>query len=225
MIVLLHGFGGTHQHWDALPRERYIAPDLRGHGAHPQLPATLSAQLADIAGIAPESFELCGYSMGARVALHAALSMPARVRRLTLVSGTAGIADAAERAARAAADERLAQRIESGPIERFAEEWAGVELFAGDPPAVRDLAARDSLRCTPEGLAAALRGLGAATVTAVWQRLEELRMPVRILAGERDRKYVAIAERLADRIAQAELVIVPRAGHRLALEAPETILT
>ena len=48
-------------------------------------------------------------------------------------------------------------------------------------------------------------------------------MPVAILAGERDVRYVEVGRRLAAAIAGATLEIVPGAGHRLALEAPAAV--
>ena len=69
--------------------------------------------------------------MGGRIALHAALSVGARVRRLVLVGASPGIADAAEREERRAADAALAGRIEEVGVEAFAREWAAQPLFAG----------------------------------------------------------------------------------------------
>jgi 2-succinyl-6-hydroxy-2,4-cyclohexadiene-1-carboxylate synthase len=57
----------------------------------------------------------------------------------------------------------------------------------------------------------------------VWHRLSELRMPVVLIAGERDQKYVTIAERMAERIPNAQVVTVPGAGHAVHLEAPDLI--
>jgi 2-succinyl-6-hydroxy-2,4-cyclohexadiene-1-carboxylate synthase len=48
-------------------------------------------------------------------------------------------------------------------------------------------------------------------------------MPATVLAGQRDARYVAIAERLVERLPDAELVVVPGAGHGLPREAPEAI--
>jgi pimeloyl-ACP methyl ester carboxylesterase len=48
-------------------------------------------------------------------------------------------------------------------------------------------------------------------------------MPVTVMAGERDARYVALADDLVATLPQAELVIVPGAGHGLPREAPEAI--
>jgi 2-succinyl-6-hydroxy-2,4-cyclohexadiene-1-carboxylate synthase len=177
----------------------------------------------DVARTAPERFALAGYSMGGRLALGVALALPERVERLALIGATAGIENPAERARRREDDERLAREIEALPIEEFARRWADQPVLAGQPPEVCAAAHADRLRSTPSGLAAALRGLGTGVMTPLWDRLGELSMPVTVMAGERDAKFVAIAERMAAAIPRAELVIVPGAGHAAHLEAPEFV--
>ena len=57
----------------------------------------------------------------------------------------------------------------------------------------------------------------------LWDRLGELSMPVTLIAGERDAKFRAIAERMAVAIPGARLVVAGGAGHAVHLEAPEVI--
>jgi 2-succinyl-6-hydroxy-2,4-cyclohexadiene-1-carboxylate synthase len=229
-VVLLHGFAGTGRAWDPvverLDPERYtaLAPDLRGHGsARDARPISLEAVVADVLAAAPPRFVLCGYSMGGRIALHVALAAPERVEHLILVATTAGIEDERERAARRTADEELAAFAEAATIEQFAERWTGQPLFAGTPPEAERTWREDLLRNDPRGLAAVLRGLGAGAMESLWDRLPGITMRTTVLAGERDGKYVAIAERLMRRLPKAELVIVPDAGHGLPREAPAAI--
>ncbi|MGH2850591.1 MAG: alpha/beta fold hydrolase, partial [Solirubrobacteraceae bacterium] len=168
-------------------------------------------------------FTLVGYSMGGRLALHAALALGARIGRLVLVSASAGIDDRAARERRRAADEQLAGEIETHDIDWFVERWRGVPLFAGDPDWVHEEVAVDERRCAPAALAASLRAFGPGSMTPMWDRLGELTLPVAILAGERDGAYVAAGQRLLRALPDATLTIVPGAGHRLALEAPEEV--
>ena len=223
-VVLLHGFAATARHWDrvlaALPPERFTPLALDLAGADPLTPDGVCAL---VAGSCDERFVLVGYSMGGRLALHTALAIPERVSRLVLLSASAGIADAGERAARRAADEALAAAIEQDTIEEFVERWRRVTLFASDPDWVRDEVAADERRCSPAVLAATLRNLGAGSMAPVWDRLGELHMPVALLAGANDGAYLDAARRLAAAIERATLSVVPAAGHRLALQAPEAV--
>jgi len=228
-IVLLHGFTQTGAAWDptiAALGERYraLAPDLRGHGAAGDArPVSFDAVHADVLALAPERFALAGYSMGGRIALALALAALERVSRLTLIGASPGLADPAERRARRAADEALADRIEGEGIEAFATEWGALPLWAGRPPAVA--AAADAMRRaqSPAGLATALRGLGTGVMEPLWDRLPSLDMPVTLIVGEHDTKFRAIAERMAAELPNAALHVVPGAGHAAQLEAPDVV--
>ena len=229
-LVLLHGFAGTGRGWDPviaeLGRERYtaLAPDLRGHGSQAGArPVSFEAITADVLAGAPARFALGGYSMGGRIALGVALAAPERISRLVLVATTAGIEDADERAERRAADERLADAIEREDIEAFAGRWLTQQLFAGDDEAAQQLARADIARNRPAGLAAALRGVGTGAMAPLWTRLGELRMPVLVLAGERDVRFTAIGRRLAAAIPGAQLEVIAGAGHALPRAAPAAI--
>jgi 2-succinyl-6-hydroxy-2,4-cyclohexadiene-1-carboxylate synthase len=228
-VLLLHGFTHTGASWEPViaalgERYRAIAPDLRGHGAASERElVTLEAVLADLDALAPRRFTLVGYSMGGRIALHAALAMPERVTRLVLVGASPGIENRAERDARREADDRLAGEIETLSIEEFAERWEGTPVLAGQPRHVLAAARADRLRSRPAGLAAALRALGTGALPSVWERLGELRMPVTLVVGERDEKFLRIVEAMAARIPDAELEVVAGAGHAVHLEAPERV--
>ena len=224
-LVLLHGFTQTGASWDEIRRllgQRYRvrAPDLRGHGAASAVrPVDFPAVLADLAALVPPGAALAGYSMGGRIALAFALAHPDRLARLVLVGASPGLADPALRAARARADEALATRVEAIGIEAFASEWGAQPLLAGQPPSAH----ADRLRNTPAGLAAALRGLGTGVMAPLWDRLPELAPPVTLVVGERDAKFRAVAEAMLPALHDAELVVVPGAGHAAHLEAPAAV--
>jgi 2-succinyl-6-hydroxy-2,4-cyclohexadiene-1-carboxylate synthase len=227
-LVLLHGFTNTGRSWEPVRRAlagRYkaVAPDLPGHGDFAARPASFAACDAYLRALGGERFTLCGYSMGGRIALHVALAAPERIERLTLVATTAGIEDEAGRAARREADERLADFAEAGTIEQFADRWAAQPLFAATPHEAARIWREDLLRNDPRALAAVLRGLGAGAMAPLWDRLPELTMPATVVAGERDERYVALAERLAAALPDATVVLVPAAGHGLPREDPAAI--
>ena len=207
-------------------RYRPIAPDIRGHGTASELmPVTLDAVLGDIASLAPAGgFTLAGYSMGGRIALHAALAMPERVDRLVLISASPGLADPAEREARLRADEQLAAEFESSTIDELASRWALTPVLAGLPAAAAAVARADRLRNTPAGLARALRGLGTGALPSLWDRLGELAMPVTLVAGERDREVPSRSpSEMRALIPAATVTVIPDAGHAAHLENPAAV--
>jgi 2-succinyl-6-hydroxy-2,4-cyclohexadiene-1-carboxylate synthase len=229
-LVLLHGFTQTGRSWQAIAhalagRYRPATPDLPGHGDFAERrPASFTACDAYLRALADRPVTLVGYSMGGRVALHAAISLGERVRRLVLIGASPGLADAGERVARAADDAALADRIEAIGIDAFVAEWGAQPLFDGIPRGVTDFIDGDRRRNTAAGLAAALRGLGTGVMPPLWDRLGELAMPVELVVGERDAKFRAIAERMGERIPDARVHVVPGAGHVAHLEAPDTLV-
>jgi 2-succinyl-6-hydroxy-2,4-cyclohexadiene-1-carboxylate synthase len=230
-VVLLHGFTNSGASWQPVisglgQRYRAHAPDIRGHAsASERTPVTLEAVLDDLAGFEEPRFTLAGYSQGGRIALHAALAMPERIERLLLISASPGLEDEDQRTARRAADERLAERIESSTIEEFATLWAQTPVLSGASAEVMAAAHQDRLRSTPQGLAAALRGLGTGALPSLWERLRELRMPTSVIVGERDEKFEAIGREMALRIPTAErFLVVAGAGHAVHLEQPDAVV-
>jgi 2-succinyl-6-hydroxy-2,4-cyclohexadiene-1-carboxylate synthase len=227
-IVLLHGFTNTGRSWDgvvrALPGHESVAPDIRGHGdASDRRPVTLEAVIADVTERAPESFALVGYSMGGRIALHVAFALPERVHRLILIGASPGLRDAAARAHRRAADERLAAQAERETIAEFADRWARTPVLSDQTETVRAAVDADRRRNDPAGLAAALRGLGTGALPSLWPRLGELTMPVELVVGARDSKFRATAEQMAESMADARLTVVADAGHAVHWEAPNAV--
>jgi 2-succinyl-6-hydroxy-2,4-cyclohexadiene-1-carboxylate synthase len=227
-LVLLHGFTQTRQSWrpaiaELAGRRRALAPDLPGHGNAAARPASFAACTGYVRALGGERFALAGYSMGGRIALHAALALGDRLDRLVLIGASPGLADPAERAARRAADDALADRIVAIGVEAFAREWAELPLWEGQPELVRAAAHADRLRNTPAGLAAALRGLGTGVMEPLWDALPSLAVPVTLAVGERDEKFRALAERMADRLPRAEVVVVAGAGHAAQLEQPAAV--
>jgi 2-succinyl-6-hydroxy-2,4-cyclohexadiene-1-carboxylate synthase len=228
-IVLLHGFTQTGDAWRPLRARleargrRVLTPDLRGHGsASARRPVTLESVFDDLDAIV-DGGVLGGYSMGGRIALAYAAARPGRVRRLVLVGASPGLEDAGERIARREADERLARRIEMVGIEAFAREWARLPLFASQTPDVALAAHAERLRQTPDGLAAALRGLGTGALESRWEALPALEVAVTLVVGEYDAKFRSIAARMARRLRRGRVVVVAGAGHAAHLEAPAAV--
>ena len=197
-VVLAHGFTQTRRVWGGLDtdlaRERtVVAVDLPGHGGRPtSLPTWRPVPSCSAASGGRADY--LGYSMGARFCLHLALARPDLVRRLVLVSGTAGIEDPGERAERRRSDEALAERLDpvgggvpADSVRDFVTRWVANPMFGTVPPA----AAAVDERCTntAAGLASSLRSAGTGTQEPLWDRLGRLDMPVLVVTGARDAKF------------------------------------
>ena len=144
-LVLLHGFTQTRQSWrrtaQALAgRYRALVPDLPGHGQAVHRTASFDACAAYVRALAPAPPVHARGLLDGRPdrAPHRA---HARARRSSRGSCSWAPARASpiRRSARArrAADDALADRIETLEIEAFAREWGAQPLFADQPRARR----------------------------------------------------------------------------------------
>jgi 2-succinyl-6-hydroxy-2,4-cyclohexadiene-1-carboxylate synthase len=219
-LVLVHGFTQTGQSWAPITRSfsdhfEVVAVDAPGHGESARVETDLVGG-ADVLGASCGRATYVGYSMGGRLCLHLALADPAVVKRLVLVSATAGIEDDDERAARRAADDALATSLEREGVDAFIERWLAQPMFA----TLADPGFEDRRRNSAAGLASSVRLAGTGSQEPLWDRLASLTMPVLVVAGALDHKFAAIAERMAGLIPRATLAIVEGAGHTVHLERP-----
>jgi 2-succinyl-6-hydroxy-2,4-cyclohexadiene-1-carboxylate synthase len=171
-------------------------------------------------GEVPAGGALVGYSMGGRLALHAALRNPGRTAALALVGASPGIEDPDEREARRRADEELAAWIEQHTIEEVVDRWEAQPVFATQSDRLRAQQRPGRLSHDPRQLATLLRSAGQGALEPVWDRLPELACPVLLIAGELDDRYAEAAQRMAGRLPDARVRLVPGAGHAPHLEAP-----
>ncbi len=240
VLVLLHGFTGDLTTWEPVRSGlrrwgRTLGVDLIGHGRSPvpqqvadySMSACLDQVLRvlDTLGIANAWW--LGYSMGGRVALQMAAHHPHRVQGLLLVSTMAGYADPAERSRRIAEDQALAQSIEAGGVPAFVEHWLERPIFSGFkrlPPPQQAALREQRLRNSALGLANSLRGMGAGAMPPVWEQLAPLRVPVLVMAGEEDPKFVDQAARLGALWPHAQRKIFSGAGHAPQVTHPQAFL-
>jgi 2-succinyl-6-hydroxy-2,4-cyclohexadiene-1-carboxylate synthase len=228
VLLLLHVFTGTGAAWanhlSELSRSfDLIAPDLPGHGANP-VGASVEAAADELAHLAADRrIHVLGYSLGARVALALAVAHPEAVDRLVLESPSAGIAAPAERAARRAADERLAHEIERDGIEAFVDRWERNPIFASHAALGSEVAARQRavrLAQDPHGLAQSLRLAGQGAMTPLHDRLAEIHAPTLVIVGAIDPTRPR-GELVASGIPGARLAVIEGAGHTPHLERPD----
>jgi 2-succinyl-6-hydroxy-2,4-cyclohexadiene-1-carboxylate synthase len=226
-LVLVHGFTQTRRCWgpeatDLATDHAVVRVDAPGHGRSAEILAGLRTGGRLIADQGGEATYL-GYSMGARLCLHLALSNPELVRGLVLVGGTAGIEDPDERAARRAQDVQTAARIRAEGLDVFLDAWLTQPLFAR-LPAERAFRS-ERLENTVAGLASSLEQAGTGSQEPLWHELPRLTMPVLVVAGALDDKFSVLAQRMAAGIGDnATLALISDAGHAAHLEQPDAFL-
>ena len=181
-LVLVHGFTQTGRLWGRFGRAgRPGPPGGRGRppgsrrlrrGARPTCAAGGAPRWSTPAGAG--RFDLLGYSLGARLALHVALAR-AGPRRAGSSSSAAPPASrtTTARAGGAGADEDDGRRLEEAPTSvRFVRRWLAAPMFA----TLRRRRRRGpSAGATPPpGLASSLRLAGTGAQAPLWDRLGEV---------------------------------------------------
>lgn len=243
-LVLLHGAGAdcSRLSWKHVApglaqQLQVLAPDLPGHGGTPALPEpTTDAYLDWLCGWmssqAVGRAAFAGLSLGGALALGYALRYPDRVDRLALVASY-GFSPRVpyHRLLRLLLRTPLRRLVASPALRRGRGLRWGLRFLVGDPRAVDDELledARAALRGTAPGLFwrwLSTELLPGRTRTCYLDRLGQVRCPVLLVHGDRDRLVpVAHAEEAARRIPHAELVVLRGCGHWPPRERPAEVL-
>jgi 2-succinyl-6-hydroxy-2,4-cyclohexadiene-1-carboxylate synthase len=152
---------------------------------------------------------------------------PELVHSATLIGLHPGLRDNAARRARRESDEAWCQLLLREGTRAFVDAWERQPLFLTQTrldPAVLSEQRRRRLSHRPDGLAWALRSLGLAAMPDYWQSLATVRVPVHLMAGCLDTKFVALA-RAAAKDLGCPLTLVEDTGHNIVLERPEAVVS
>jgi len=235
-VVLVPGFGMTHEAWDRQVRvltaagHRVVAVDQRGHGRSdkpldgydvPRLSDDLVAVL-DALGV--ERCSLVGWSFGGQVAFRTAAAHPDRVHQVVLVGSNA---------VRASRSSDFPFGREPGPTieamvelevrDRVAARRTTIRSgFGSEPdPHVLDWMTAQSLLMPSWAAVACYRSMLSTDLVA---DLAKVTMPVLQVIGEDDPVHSAKGARwLAERLADSRLVTLADCGHYPMLEAPDAL--
>jgi 2-succinyl-6-hydroxy-2,4-cyclohexadiene-1-carboxylate synthase len=225
-VVVLHGFTQTAASVSPLVERlassrRVVALDLPGHGGSASVSADLDETAALVVAAAEgDEFDLVGYSLGGRVALHVVCGEVPTLRRTAVISASPGIADADARRRRLEADRTLADGlVANGDVDAFLERWLRNPLFATLDDARAGVEGRRAN--TAAGLADSLRRCSVGTQRWLGDELATLERPLLMLAGARDDAFVAAACAAASRSPAVATAVVPGAGHVAHLEQPD----
>lgn len=217
-VLLSHGYGATCRMWDAqvaalAERYRVIVWDMRGHGSSgdPKEAAAYSQELTvgdmaavlDACGI--ERAAIGGLSLGGVMSLAFHIAHPERTRALMLFDTGPGFRNPD---ARAQWNERALARARDLEENGLAELGDGAEARLGHHRSAR-------------GLAGAARGMLAQHGSALIESLPTIAVPTLVLVGSDDKNFLGAADYMAAKIAGAQKVVIPGAGHAANLDRPD----
>ena len=160
--------------------------------------------------------------MGGRLALYLTIHFPQYFQRVVLESASAGLSSAATRSDRLAKDMQMATNLETGDFRLFLENWYQQPIFANlrsHPHFAQMLEQR--LNNSPSQLAKSLRNLSTGKQPSLWEKLPEIEVPLLLLVGELDAKFIQINQQMAQGCKFSQLEIIPNCGHNIHFENPD----
>lgn len=230
-LGLIHGWAMHGGIWNGVAQElarsfRLHIVDLPGHGrSQPLVKATLESLAAAVAEVIPAQAAVCGWSLGAQVAMRVALDHPGRVSRLVLVSGTprfvreGGWPFGVEREV-LEAFERDLERDYEGTLRRFLALQARGSDRARD--LIQTLRAQLFERGRP-GLETLKAGLGILLATDLRHDVVRIAQPTLLIHGQRDLLTPPGAGRwLSTNLGNARFALLSRCAHAPFLSDPGT---
>jgi 2-succinyl-6-hydroxy-2,4-cyclohexadiene-1-carboxylate synthase len=231
VILFLHGFLGNSQDFSTvidliLPEFCCLVLDLPDHGQTEvkhdfdyQMPNLAQALIELLEQLNIQQCFLVGYSLGGRIALYLTIYFPQYFLGVVLESASPGLKTQQERDRRIQKDLQLAKQLESQDLADFLQQWYSQPLFssfAQHPNFQQALIRR--LNNHPVKLAKSLRYLGLGMQPSLWGQLSNIQIPLLLVVGELDSKFVAINQEIANLCLQANLNIVKNSGHNVHFE-------
>ncbi len=238
-LLFSHEFAGDYRSWE--PQVRYFARRYRvitynARGYPPSdVPADVGAYsqaraMHDVAQLlealqVPQA-HVIGLSMGGYATLHFGLAYPQMARSLVVAGcGYGSVAGDRKRFQQDTA--QVAQRIECDGMQAMAAVYAKgptrVQFEDKDPRGWQEFA--DQLAGhSAAGAALTMRGVQGQrpSVYELEARMRQLQVPTLVVTGDEDEPCLEPALFMKRAIPTAGLVVVPKTGHTLNLEEPES---
>jgi 2-succinyl-6-hydroxy-2,4-cyclohexadiene-1-carboxylate synthase len=236
LILFLHGFMGDRNEFNSaialLSQDySYLTIDLPGHGKtqifgdekHYNIPNSAQGIINLLDDLQIENCYLIGYSMGGRLALYLTLHYPERFDKVVLESASPGLVSQLERDERINKDNGIARKLDrintKAEFVAFLTNWYSQEIFGNikKHPEFEQLITMRSQN-NPQELAKSLRFLGTGCQPSLWEKLRENQIPIVLLAGEYDTKFISINQQMANICHFCQLKVISNAAHNTHLE-------
>lgn len=236
VILFLHGFMGNIDEFDQTIESlgddfSYLTLDLPGHGKTKvlggdelyKIEKTAQGVINLLDKLEIQKCYLVGYSMGGRLALYLSLHFPERFTKVVLESASPGLPKSADRLTRIKTDYQITRKLitilEKHEFREFLNNWYNQPIFSNlrnHPGYQRMLESR--LRNNPLMIVKSLQFMGTGYQPSLWQEISENQVPLLLMVGKHDEKFIRINMEMFDKIPLSELKIINKAGHNVHLE-------
>jgi 2-succinyl-6-hydroxy-2,4-cyclohexadiene-1-carboxylate synthase len=245
VILFLHGFMGNCEEFEnvlsllsssnsCLNNLSFLTVDLPGHGKTEVLGCedyyTMEFTAQGIINLLDElkvsKCYLVGYSMGGRLALYLTLNFPERFYKVILESASPGLSTQAERLERVKSDSQIAKKLNrintNEEFTAFLSAWYNQVIFGNikSHPHYNQLIATRRQN-NPSELAKSLCWMGTGKQPSLWEKLQTNVLPILLLVGEYDKKFVDVNTKMVEICQCCHLNIISGAGHNIHFEQPE----
>lgn len=235
-LLLLHGFMGSGLSFSHLIKSlstfcNPITIDLLGHGRtdacmDPKQYAAekqISHILSILKRIQIQNLHLYGYSMGGRLAFHLLYHCPEFFQSGIIESSHCGLKNDSDRLERKRSDEILANEIEQD-FESFLDKWTHLDLFDSTPTHFKKSYKKGMQAQNNRSMASSLRGFGSGVMPYICDILEEIKVPIHLIAGEKDQKYHQLLAQISMMNSNFTFESVLGAGHRVHTDQPDLLI-
>jgi 3-oxoadipate enol-lactonase len=231
-IIFVHGFPYDHNMWQAQADEfgkdyLCVSYDVRGLGESPAVDGqfTIESFVDDLEKITDElKLEkpiLCGLSMGGYISLRATERIQNKFGALILCDTKSTADDNEGKLKRATA----IKQINSGEFNTFIESFVlncFGEMFVKENSAEYRRVVDRSKKNNPIGVKGCLLAMVSRTDTT--ENLSKINIPTLVICGSEDRLSPPdVMKSMADKIPNANFVLVEGAGHMTPIENPQAV--
>ncbi|MEM7555073.1 MAG: 2-succinyl-6-hydroxy-2,4-cyclohexadiene-1-carboxylate synthase [Cyanobacteria bacterium P01_A01_bin.84] len=258
VVLFLHGFMGNINEFEGvisvLSSSFYcLLVDLPGHGETQVLSdddytmSNIANALIKLLDSLKDSFQdtfknskfiLIGYSMGGRLSLYLTLNFPQYFSRVILESASPGLKTEIERQERIKRDAQIARKLNrissQSEFKIFLDNWYRQPVF-GDIKNNLQFSKLIQIRLqnNPHRLAKSLEIMGTGSQNSLWDKLENNQVPILLLVGEYDTKFVEINQQMNNLLARclethlqrSHLKVIKNTGHNIHFENPSGFIS
>jgi 2-succinyl-6-hydroxy-2,4-cyclohexadiene-1-carboxylate synthase len=236
LILFLHGFMGDIHEFDTAinllgDNFSYLKVDLPGHGntqvlggkEYYTMPKIAEAIISLLDKLNITKCLLVGYSMGGRLALYLTLNFPERFYKVILESASPGLATEPEQIERVKRDAQIARKLARSTSKidfaAFLFNWYNQPIFGSiknHPEFKRMLESR--LQNHPQELTKSLQFMGTGSQSSLWDKLPNNQIPLLLMVGENDDKFIDINKEMAQICRASQLKIINNSAHNIHFE-------